>query len=96
MTLWPVFGVADQILAVLGFTLLALVLRQLQRPLAVVILPLIFLLAVSNWALVEQMMQWWAADDWILLALGTILVLMELRVALLTFNALKASPPPTA
>jgi len=94
MALWPVFGVADQILAVLGFTLLALVLRQLQRPLAVVILPLIFLLAVSNWALVEQMRQWWAADDWILLALGTILILMEIRVALLTFNALKASPPP--
>jgi carbon starvation protein len=93
LSLWPVFGVADQILAVLGFVLLALALRQRQRPLAAVVLPLIFLLAVANWALAEQMTRWWTGDDWIPLALGTILIIMELRAALLTLNALKTPPP---
>ena len=93
LVLWPLFGVADQMLAVLGFTLLALMLRQLERPLAAIILPLFFMLAVTNWALVEQMVQWWSGNDWMLFALGIILIFMEFRVALLTFNALKTPVP---
>jgi len=97
LALWPLFGVADQILAVLGFVLLALTLRQLERPLAVVVLPLIILLALTNWALVDQITRWWSGDDWILLVLGIILIFMELGVAFLTFNALKSpAPPPPA
>ncbi len=94
LALWPLFGVADQILAVLGFTLLALALRQRQRPLAVVVLPLIFMLAVTNWALAGQMLQWWTGANWILFVLGIILILMELGMAFLTMNTLKTSPSP--
>ena len=91
---WPLLGVADQILAVLGFALLGLTLWRMGRPVTVVLVPLIFMLAAANWALVALMMQWWAADDWVLLALGVILIVTELGVTLLSLNFLKSSPRP--
>jgi carbon starvation protein len=91
---WPLFGVADQILAVLGFALLGLTLWRMGRPVTLVLVPLIFMLAAANWALVALMMQWWAADDWVLLALGAILIVTELGVTLLSLNFLKSSPRP--
>ncbi|MDO8705243.1 MAG: carbon starvation CstA family protein [Sulfuricaulis sp.] len=91
---WPLFGVADQILAVLGFTLLGLTLWRMGRPVTVVLLPLIFMLAAANWALAVLIMQWLAADDWVLLALGAILIVTELGVSLLSLNFLKSSPRP--
>lgn len=91
---WPLFGVADQILAVLGFALLGLALWRMGRPVTVVFLPLIFMLAAANWALAVLMMQWWAADDWLLFALGVILIVTELAVTLLSLNFLKSSPRP--
>jgi hypothetical protein len=74
--------------------LLTLSLRQLERPVATVLLPLIFLLAAANWALTIQMIQWWSMNDWILFALGIILIIIELGVTLLVFNFLKSSPRP--
>lgn len=91
---WPLFGVADQILAVLGFALLGLALWRMGRPVTVVLVPLIFMLAAANWALAALMMQWWAADDWVLLALGVILIVTELAVTLLSLKFLKSSPRP--
>lgn len=91
---WPLLGVADQILAVLGFALLGLTLWRMGRPVTVVLVPLIFMLAAANWALVALTMQWWAADDWVLLAIGVILIVTELGVTLLSLNFLKSSPRP--
>ncbi|MEK9134582.1 MAG: carbon starvation CstA family protein, partial [Pseudomonadota bacterium] len=51
LTLWPLFGVADQLLAILGFALLAVALRRLERPVSAVLLPLVFLLVTANWGL---------------------------------------------
>jgi carbon starvation protein len=94
LLLWPIFGATDLIFAVFGFVLLTLSLRQLERPVATVLLPLIFLLAAANWALTIQMIQWWSMNDWILFALGIILIIIELGVTLLVFNFLKSSPRP--
>lgn len=93
LTLWPLFGVADQVLAVLGFALLALTLQRLGRPVAAALIPLIFLLATTNWALAAQMAQWWSTDDWLSLALGVILLVTELGVILMAWNILKSPRP---
>ncbi len=93
LTLWPLFGVADQVLAVLGFTLLALALRRLGRPVVTVVIPLIFLLATTNWALATQIAQWWSTDDWLMLAFGVILLVTELGVIILAWIILLTPRP---
>ena len=94
LTLWPLFGVADQLLAILGFALLAVALRRLERPVSAVLLPLVFLLVTANWGLGTLMMQWWSDNRWLLLLLGILLIATELGVTFLTLNALKSPRPP--
>ena len=94
LTLWPLFGVADQLLAILGFALLAVALRRLERPVSAVLLPLVFLLVTANWGLGALMTQWWSDNRWPLLLLGILLIATELGVTFLTLNALKSPRPP--
>ena len=94
LTLWPVYGVADQFLAILGFALLAVALRRLGRPVSAVLLPLVFLLVTANWGLGALMTQWWSNNHWILLLLGILLIAVELGVTFLALNSLKSPRPP--
>jgi carbon starvation protein len=94
LMLWPLFGVADQFLAILGFALLAVALRRLERPVSAVLVPLAFLLVTTNWGLGMLMTQWWSDNRWILLLLGILLIATELGVTFLTLNALKSPRPP--
>jgi len=94
LTLWPVYGVADQFLAILGFALLAVALRRLGRPVSAVLLPLVFLLVTANWGLGALMTQWWSNNHWILLLLGSLLIAVELGVTFLALNGLKSPRPP--
>ncbi|MBI3778388.1 MAG: carbon starvation protein A [Gammaproteobacteria bacterium] len=89
LTLWPLFGAADQIFAVLGFALLILALRLRKRPVSAVLLPWLFLLVTANGGLAAQMTQWWSDSQWILLMLGTLLMVTELGLIGLTLKALK-------
>lgn len=88
-SLWPIFGIADQVVAILGLAGLGLMLRRLNRPLVTVLIPLVFLLATTNAALVLQLVAWWSRNDWIPLALGIILIGMELGLILLALRILK-------
>ena len=94
LTLWPVYGVADQFLAILGFTLLTVALRRLERPVSAVLLPLVFLLVTANWGLGVLMTQWWSDNHWVLLLLGILLITAELGVTFLALNGLKQPRPP--
>ena len=87
---WPLFGLADQILAVLGFSLLALALRHSGRPVVWVVAPLIFMAAVAHWAFATVVAQWWSANQWLLLGLGILLLTIELGLVLLALKAFKA------
>jgi carbon starvation protein len=65
---WPVFGLANHLLAALGLLLIGLLLARLQRPRALVIGPLLALLALGLWALVLQLKLWWSQQHWLLVA----------------------------
>ncbi|MBI3571453.1 MAG: carbon starvation protein A [Gammaproteobacteria bacterium] len=93
---WPLFGVADQILAVLGFSLLALALRRSGRPVIWVLAPLIFMAVVVHWAFATLAAQWWSANQWLLLSLGLLLLVIELGLALLALKTFKAPLPSSA
>lgn len=92
---WPLFGVADQLLAIIGFSLLALALRRRGKPVIWVMSPLIFLAAMVHWAFTEQMIQWWSADEWLLLGLGAVLLIVELGLFGLILKSLNMSRPST-
>ncbi len=92
---WPLYGVADLMLAVLGFSLLALALRQSGRPTIWVVAPLIFMAIVAHWAMMALVSHWWSGRDWLLLILGIVLLAVEIGLILLALRTGKTASPST-
>ncbi len=76
---WPLFGIWNQGLAVLGFTLVGLALHRQGRgrPTLYLFASAALLLVVASWALALQLPPWWAEGRWVLLAGGALLLVLE-------------------
>ncbi len=62
--LWRLFGTTNQLTAGLALTVVAVwVMRMRRNPIAAII-PLVFLLAMTTWALVKQFLDFVQADGW--------------------------------
>jgi carbon starvation protein len=95
LTWWPLFGLADLMLAVLGFSLLAVALRQSGRPTIWVVAPLIFMAIAAHWAMAVLVTQWWSSNDWLLLILGMVLLAIEIGLILLALRSWKTAAAST-
>ncbi len=89
MLIWPLFGTTNQLMAALSLSIIAVMLARLRRPTWPVILPLVFVLFVSLWAMVVQLKQFWIAGNWLLLGLDIIILIAGLWVTVEAFAALK-------
>jgi carbon starvation protein len=76
MRLWPLFGTTNQLLAGLSLLVLTLYLLKLRRRAWVTAIPMVFLLAMTTWAMLLNLARF-AEDDQVLLTVvgGAILVL---------------------
>jgi carbon starvation protein len=78
-TLWRLFGTTNQLTAGLALAVIAVwVTSRGRNPLAILI-PMVFLLVMTVWALIIQLDQFWAADErWILVPLDVIILVLAL------------------
>jgi carbon starvation protein len=78
LALWQLFGTTNQVLG--GLTLLAVTvyLAQRGRNFWVTLVPMIFLLAITLWAMVEKVVDFWRAREIPLLVLGILLIVLAL------------------
>jgi carbon starvation protein len=91
LALWQLFGTTNQVLG--GLTLLAVTvyLIQTKRNFWLTLIPMIFLMFTTLWAMCFKLRDFWRAADWPLFAVGSILVV--LAVWLLVEAGLRLSPP---
>ncbi|MFH5884497.1 carbon starvation protein A [Halalkalibaculum sp. DA3122] len=64
--LWPLFGTSNQLLAGISFLLISIWLKKQGRPIIYTLVPMVFLLAMTLWAMVRQVVfEWsgWGAAD---------------------------------
>ncbi|HEX7352295.1 carbon starvation protein A [Brachybacterium sp.] len=96
MVIWPLFGTTNQILAGLTLAILAVMLMRKRRPVLPIMIPLVFVLFVSVYALIIQLGDFFAEENWLLLVLDVIIlvaavwVIVESAVAL---NRARTSEP---
>ena len=78
-TLWRLFGTTNQLTAGLALAVIAVwVTRRGRNPLAILV-PMVFLLVMTVWALIIQLDQFWAAEErWILVPLDVIILVLAL------------------
>ncbi|OHR21788.1 carbon starvation protein A [Corynebacterium sp. HMSC034A01] len=88
MLIWPLFGTTNQLMAGLTLAIVVIILTQLRRPTWPVLIPLVFVTAMSLWAAVLQLRTFLEAGNWLLLVLDVIIICCAIWVIVEAFTAI--------
>nr|HPF41578.1 carbon starvation protein A [Phycisphaerae bacterium] len=82
LTLWPLFGATNQLLAGLAFMVIAFYLARRKLPTWFIILPAILMLGVPLWAMLYQLGVgneggWWQKGEWRLVVFGVVIIALQ-------------------
>lgn len=94
MIIWPLFGTTNQLLAGLTLAVITVILIKLGRSPLYTLVPLVFLLAMSIYALLVQMGQFYRAENWLLLGMDVIILIAALWVTLEAVIAMRKGRDP--
>lgn len=93
--LWPLFGTANQLLAGISLLLISIWLKRLGRNYLITLIPMIFLLFMTLWAMVQQVIfqwSWWGSNSSTLLfVFGALIMGFAIWIILTAISALRNS-----
>ncbi len=84
MVIWPLFGTTNQLLAALTLAIVTVILIKKGRNPLFTMVPLVFLLLMSLYALVVQLVKFYDDQNWLLLGMDVVILVAALWV---TFEA---------
>ena len=87
MTIWPLFGTTNQLMAGLSLSILLLILMHLRRPTWPILIPLLFLTVMSLWAAFIQLGTFFQQGNWLLFIMDVIIVLAAIWIIVEVFLA---------
>ena len=82
LSIWPLFGSTNQILAAMTLLVISVMLIKMGRPARYTLVPMIFVLVTSCWAAVLKLMEFWAAGNWLLVTIDIVVLVTSLMVIL--------------
>ncbi len=82
LTIWPLFGSTNQILASLTLLVLSVMLIKLGRPARYTLIPMVFVLITSVWAAVLKLIEWYQDGNWLLVAIDVVVLITSVLVIL--------------
>lgn len=80
LSLWPIFGATNQLLAALALLVLSVWLRKLNRPAWMVILPTSFMITITAVAIVQLAMGFWGQEQIALFIVSCVLLGLEVWI----------------
>jgi carbon starvation protein len=93
MTLWPLFGSANQLLAALALLVVTIYLKRRGGiRYLVTAIPCLFMLLITNWAMVENELNFVANGDWLLVFIGAVIFALALWMTVEAFVAFFSIP----
>jgi carbon starvation protein len=81
MRLWPLFGTTNQLTAGLTLLVITLFLLRLGRAVWPVVIPMAFLLFMTTWAMVGNLIRYYTESQVLLLGVGGVVFVLELWLA---------------
>ncbi len=91
--LWPLFGTSNQLLAGISLLLISIWLKRQGRNYWPTMVPMLFLMFVTLWAMVSQVLTQWApwgsGSDWLLFSFGAIILVFTFWILLTAFSAIR-------
>lgn len=91
MVIWPLFGTTNQLLAALTLSIVTVMLLRMKRNVIPVVIPLVFVLIVSVYALIIQAGQFFSQQNWLLFTLDIIVLVAALWTVLEAVIAMRAA-----
>ncbi len=82
LILWPLFGTVNQLLAGLALLIIALYLIQLKRPSLFCLIPMVFMVLMTGWAMLLNVWSFLRTNNWTLSILGGFILVLEVWMIL--------------
>jgi len=78
LRLWPLFGTTNQLLAGLALVTVTLYLAKRGKPIVYTLVPMLFVIAFTGWAMIGNLTGFIAKDNWFLSAVSGVILALEL------------------
>ena len=89
MRLWPLFGTTNQLTGALSLLVITLFLYRLRRGIWVTVIPMIFLLVMTTWAMVLNLIRYATESQAVLLGVGGMIFVLELWLIFESVSAVR-------
>jgi carbon starvation protein len=77
LTLWPLFGAVNQLLGGLALLVVTVWLARKKIPIGFTALPMVFMVAMTGWAMTLNLQNFFAEGNWLLFSIGSIIILLQ-------------------
>ena len=78
LTLWPLFGTVNQLLAALALLVVTVYLAKNGKSIIYSGIPLVFMLFMTGWAMVINLERFFSKGNWLLFIIGLIVFILEI------------------
>ena len=78
LTLWPLFGTANQLLAGLALLVITIYLVRRRMPTVFTMVPMIFMILMTGWAMILNLQKFMATANWLLFFISLIIFFLEI------------------
>ena len=82
LTIWPLFGSTNQILAGLTLLVISVMLIKAGRPARYTLIPMTFVLITSAWAALIKLVEWYQLGNWLLVTIDVVVIITSVLVTL--------------
>jgi len=78
LTLWPLFGAVNQLLAGLALLVITIYLAKKKINIIYTALPMVFMILMTGWAMIINLKNFYADANWLLFGIGIAVFILEL------------------
>jgi carbon starvation protein len=78
MTLWPLFGATNQLLAGLALLVVTIYLARKKAPIAYTAIPMAFMIIMTGWAMFINLGNYYSGGKWLLFFIGLCTLILEI------------------
>ncbi|MBW2671569.1 MAG: carbon starvation protein A, partial [Deltaproteobacteria bacterium] len=90
LTLWPLFGATNQLLAGLALLVVTIYLARKKVSIAYTGIPMVFMIFMTGWAMILNIQKFFNTSNWLLLCIGLIVLVLEIWMIIESIIVLKA------
>ena len=89
MTLWPLFGATNQLLAGLALLVVTIYLARKKIAIFYTFIPMVFMILMTGWAMLINLSNYYGTSNWLLFFIGLATIILEIWMIIESITVLK-------